>query len=163
MYAIAMRGCSGAAQRGACCVHSCHRIRRCDGAGNCRIKHSRVFCRAQELFGLPRLVFVRNYGARTPLHFVGAAVLLSGDLALCTAAQPDARWLRRWPLLIKHNRGFCRAHEHSALPRLVFVRDYGACTRLQRVRATRVLGKACALCTAASDAIWCDARGAMRY
>jgi len=46
--------CSGAALRmrdsdawvqlccsaGACCVHSCHRIRRCGGAGNAEFKHN---------------------------------------------------------------------------------------------------------------------------
>jgi acyl dehydratase len=34
-----------------------------NGAGNCRIKHDRGFCRVHELFALPRLAFVRSYGA----------------------------------------------------------------------------------------------------
>jgi hypothetical protein len=54
--------CSGAAQRAACCVRSCRWIRRCDGAGNCRTKHDRGYCRAHELFALPRLAFVRRCG-----------------------------------------------------------------------------------------------------
>ena len=29
LYTTVMRGCSLAVQRGACCVHNCHRIRRC--------------------------------------------------------------------------------------------------------------------------------------
>jgi hypothetical protein len=42
----------------------------CDGARNCRIKHDRGFCRARELFVLPRLVFVRPYGVCTRLRCV---------------------------------------------------------------------------------------------
>jgi hypothetical protein len=43
----------------------CHQIRRCDGAGNCRITHDRGYCRTRELFALPRLVFVRPCGVCT--------------------------------------------------------------------------------------------------
>ena len=46
-------------------MHSCRWIRRCDGAGNCRIKHDRVFCRVHELFALPRLAFARPCCVRT--------------------------------------------------------------------------------------------------
>ena len=35
------------------------------GAGNCRIKHDRGFCRVHELFALPRLAFVRPCGVCT--------------------------------------------------------------------------------------------------
>ena len=81
-----MRGCSGAAQRAACCVHSCHRIRRCGGAGNCRIKHDRGFCRVHELLALPRLVFRWPDGVYALSRCVGATALLSGARAVCTAA-----------------------------------------------------------------------------
>jgi hypothetical protein len=81
-----MRGCGGAAQRGACCVHSCHRIRRCGGAGNCRVKHNRGSCRLYELFALPWLVFVLPYYAYARWRCAGAAALLSGARAACTAA-----------------------------------------------------------------------------
>jgi hypothetical protein len=47
------------------CVCSCRWIRRCGGAGNCRIKHDRGICRTRELFALPRLVFVRPCGVCT--------------------------------------------------------------------------------------------------
>jgi hypothetical protein len=36
---------------------------RSGGAGNCWIKHDRGFCRVHVLFALPRLAFVRSYGA----------------------------------------------------------------------------------------------------
>ena len=43
MFALRMRGCSFAAQRGACCVHSCHRIHKCVAAQaiDCRVEHNR--------------------------------------------------------------------------------------------------------------------------
>ena len=60
--------------------------RGCGGAGDCRIKHDRGICRARELFALPRLVFVLPYGVCTRSRCVGAAALLSGVRAVCTAA-----------------------------------------------------------------------------
>jgi hypothetical protein len=43
----------------------CHQIRRCGGAGNCRIKHDRGYCRTRELLALLRLVFGRPCGVYT--------------------------------------------------------------------------------------------------
>jgi hypothetical protein len=42
----------------------------CDGAGNAVLSTDRGFCRARELFVLPRLVFVRHFGACTRLRCV---------------------------------------------------------------------------------------------
>jgi hypothetical protein len=67
-------------------MRSCRWIRMCDGAGNCRIKHDRGFCRARELFALPRLVFVRHFGACTRLRCVSAVALLGGAYDVRTAA-----------------------------------------------------------------------------
>jgi len=53
---------------------------------HCRIKHDRGVCRTRELFALPRLVFVLPCGVCTRSRCVGAAALLSGVLAVCTAA-----------------------------------------------------------------------------
>ena len=86
MCALRMRGCSFAAQRGACCVHSCHRIHRYGGASNAEFKHNRGLCCAHDPFVVLRLVFVRGYGACTHFGCVSAALLLSGALAACTAA-----------------------------------------------------------------------------
>ena len=86
LEAIAMRASSGAARRAACCVHSCRWIRRCDGAGNCRIKRDRGYCRVRELFALPRLVFVWPYGACARSSCVDAATLLGGAYDVCAAA-----------------------------------------------------------------------------
>ena len=76
-----MRGCSFAVQRDACCVHSWHRVHRC-GAGSCRVKHNRGLCRTRDPFAVPRLVFVRGYGACTQFRCAGAALLQSGRV-LC--------------------------------------------------------------------------------
>ena len=62
LSAISMRECSLAVQRSACCVHSCHQIRRCGGAGNCRVKHNRGVCRTRDACAVLRLAFVRSYG-----------------------------------------------------------------------------------------------------
>ena len=83
---VSMRGCRLAVQRGACCVHSCHQIRRCGGAGNCRVKHNRGVCRTHELCAVPRLVFARSYGVYARFWCENAAQLFSGARALCTAA-----------------------------------------------------------------------------
>ena len=42
---------------------------------------------------------------------------------------PDSQVWRRCNCRIKHDRGICRVHELFALPRLVFVRPCGVCTR----------------------------------
>jgi len=51
-----------------------------------RIKHNRGFCCAHKLFALPQLAFVRNCGAYARSRCAGAAALLSGARAVCTAA-----------------------------------------------------------------------------
>ena len=119
LHTITMRGCSGAAQRAGCCVHSCHRIRRCGGAGNCRIKHDRGFCRAHELLTAARLACGCSCIILRRSQYARAATLLGKACALCTAASLDARWLRRrWQLQDQHDRGFCRAHKLVALAQL---------------------------------------------
>ena len=67
-------------------MHSSRWIRRFGSAGTCRIEHDRGHCGARELFALPRLVFVRLYGVCTRWWCVGAATLLGGAHAMCTAA-----------------------------------------------------------------------------
>jgi hypothetical protein len=44
---MTMHGCSGAARWGAWCAGSCRWLRRCDGAGNCRIKRTEAIASAQ--------------------------------------------------------------------------------------------------------------------
>ena len=64
-----MRECSLAAQRGACCVHSCHRIRRCGGAGNAELSTTEAFaarmirllCRG--LFSCVAIVHLHDFDA----------------------------------------------------------------------------------------------------
>jgi hypothetical protein len=53
---------------------------------HCRTKHDRGFCRTHDPFAVPRLVFTRRYGAYARSRCVGAAALLSGARAVCTAA-----------------------------------------------------------------------------
>ena len=43
------------------------------------------YCRVRELFALPRLVFVRSYGACARSRCVGAATLLGGAYDVCSA------------------------------------------------------------------------------
>ena len=82
---------------------------------------------------------------------MGAAALLSGAYDVPAAAAGFAGVTAlAIAELIKHNRGYCRARELFVLPRLVFVRDYGACTRLQRVRAATLLGGEYVVCAAAA-------------
>ena len=82
----------------------------------------------RELFALPRLVFVRPYGACTRTRYVGAAALLGGAHDVCTASAGAADVLAVLSR-VKHNRSFCRVHSLFALPRLIFVRSYGVCVR----------------------------------
>ena len=66
--------------------------RRCDGAGNSRIKHDhRGICREHENFAQPRLVFVCGFGACGRLQHARAATLLGKACGVCTASSSGAR------------------------------------------------------------------------
>ena len=54
---------------------------------------------------------------------------LYGAYDVCAAAAGFADVAVAGNCRIKHDRGICRVHELFALPRLVFVRPCGACTR----------------------------------
>ena len=185
----------------------------------CRVEHNRGLCRTRDPFAVPWLVFVRGYGACTHFRCVGAALLLSGARAVCTAGTGfagvaalaiaelstteafAARMIRllvcglfscvammhvhnsdAWVQLccsagrvlraqlppdsqvcggagscrVKHNRGLCRTRNPFAVPRLVFVRGYGACMRCGCVGAALLLSGAYAACTAATGftSVW---------
>ena len=80
---------------------------------------------------------------------VGAALLFSGARAACTAAtRLFAGVAALGNCRVKHNRGLCRTHDPFAVPRLVFVREHGACTRFRCVSAALLSSGARALCTA---------------
>ena len=87
----------------------------CGGAGSCRVKHNRGLCRTRDPFAVPRLVFVRGYGACTHFRCVGAALLFSGARAAYTAATGFTGVWRRWQLIAElstpetHARSVCCA------------------------------------------------------
>ena len=49
-------------------------------------KHNRGLCCAHDPFAVPRLVLLRSYSAYARFRCVGAALLLNGARAACTAA-----------------------------------------------------------------------------
>jgi len=144
-----MRECSLAAQRGACCVHSCHQIRRCGGAGIAELSTTgpfaartiRLLCRG--LFSCVAMVHVRNSDARVQ-------PCCSAGRVLRAQLPPDSQMWRRWHCRVKHNRALCCAHDPLALPRLIFVRCHGASARFRCVSAALLLSGARAACTAAT-------------
>ena len=68
---------------------------------------------------------------------------------LCIMASPE-RGCGDASNSTKHSWGFCRVHELFALPRLVFVRPCGVCTRSRCVGAAALLSGARAVRTAAT-------------
>ena len=50
------------------------------------MKHNRGLCCTHDPFALPRLVLLRSYSAYARFRCVGAALLLNGARAVCTAA-----------------------------------------------------------------------------
>ena len=98
----------------------------CGGAGNCRVKHNRGLCRTRDPFAVPRLVFVRGYGACTQFRCVGAALLLSGARAACTAGTGFTDVAALAIAELSTTEAFCRTRDPFAVPWLVFVRGYGA-------------------------------------
>ena len=81
----------------------------------CRVEHNRGLCRTRDPFAVPRLVFVRGYGACTHFGCVGAALLFSGARAAYTAATGFTGVWRRWQLIAElstpetHARSVCCA------------------------------------------------------
>ena len=93
-----MRGCSGAAERGACCVHSCQRIRRFGGAGIAELSTTEAF--ATRTIRLPcRVLFLR--GATVLMRDRDAWVQrrCSAGRVLCAQLPADSQVWRRWQLL----------------------------------------------------------------
>ena len=68
---------------------------------------------------------------------------------LCIMASPE-RGCGDASNSTKHSWGFCRVHELFALPRLVFVRPCGVCTRWRCVGAALLLSGPHDVCTAAA-------------
>jgi hypothetical protein len=76
--------------------------------------------------------------------------LLRAAHGACTAAAGFAGVAALAIARMNHDRGICRTRDLFVLPRLVFVRPYGVCTRLRCVGAATLLGGAYDVCAAAA-------------
>ena len=111
-------------------MHSCRWIRKCCGAGNiAELSTTEAFAARASgllyhgLFSCGPAVFAHDDDAWVQRR-CSAGRMVFAQLLL------DSQVWRRWQLRrIKHDRGFCRARELFALPRLVFGRPCGVYTR----------------------------------